>query len=108
MTDRKYRMIRVGAGDYLLPSNDKVTLWRIYSYEEDGSAEYQDSRGKWRTVTGTFWATAKFARPFTPDTLADDLPDDPTDWEHWETWDVGHRTRQSAIDAALNWEPSKL
>ena len=64
--------------------------------------------GKWRTVTGTFWAAAKFARPFTPDTLADDLPDDPTDWEHWETWDVGHRTRQSAIDAALNWEPSKL
>lgn len=34
---RKYAMTRLAAGDYLLPSNDGRTLWRLERYE-DGAA----------------------------------------------------------------------
>ena len=43
MTERKYQMTRISAGDYLLPSNDGKTLWRICAYEEDGSAAVEEA-----------------------------------------------------------------
>lgn len=45
MTQRKWQMIRVSAGDYLLPSNDRQKLWRIHRYEEqDGELVWAASR----------------------------------------------------------------
>lgn len=97
--ERKYQMIRVGKGDYLLPANNLTTLWRIHSYEEDGSAYWEDAKGKARTIRGTFWNTSKFRGTF--DDLRDGVLDDPTDWAHWETWGTMYRTRAEAIKDVL-------
>ena len=32
--ERKYALIKILAGDYLLPGNDAHTLWRIRRYQE--------------------------------------------------------------------------
>lgn len=53
--ERKWRMVRVGPGDWLLPSNDLRCAWRISTYWEDGSASYEDERGRDRVITGTYW-----------------------------------------------------
>lgn len=91
---RKYALTRIGKGDYLLPSNDGTRLWRIYSYEEDGSAEWSDGT----KIKGTFWACARHVDP---------LPSirhtvDWLDWTNdWEPWAMIQRTRQDAIAEAL-------
>lgn len=89
---RRYRMIRVRAGDYLLPSNDGTVLWRVYRYTEDGSAYLADDT----PVVGEYWATAKYLRPidrFDPDSLED--------WEDWSHWDSFLPTRAAAIDRVM-------
>lgn len=96
--ERKYAMTRVRAGDYLLPSNDGKTLWRIASYHEDGSAEWQDERGQWHKVVGTFWQTAKYRHGVPRVGLLDE---DFLDWNEWHTWETNLRTRKEAVEAAL-------
>jgi len=91
MIERRYRMTRVGRGDYLLPSNDGKTLWRLRRYVEDGSATYDDGT----PVVGEFWATWKYRGPLTGAYV------DPFQWDDWEMWDSGLRLRRQAIDAAL-------
>lgn len=96
---RRYQMTRVAAGDYLLPSNDARTLWRITSYVEDGSLMEVRANGTERPVRGTFWST-----------WYRDMPEPDTDVEsllQWG-WDGGWReyvsmlrTRQEAIEEAL-------
>lgn len=75
MRERKWQMTRVGAGDYLLPSNDEQTLWRITKYEErDGTL----TRGDGTVVNGDFWALWRLRFP---------LPDyDAVDHDLWD-WD---------------------
>lgn len=53
---RKYQRIRLGAGDWLLPSNDGQTMYRLLRYDEDGSGEmWDEARQKWRTMRGQWW-----------------------------------------------------
>lgn len=96
--ERKYQMVRVGEGDYLLPSNDGKTLWRIYTYEEDGTAEVSADGKKWRTLKGTFWSNARCNVP-----LKDVDPQSPDllDWSNWTTWSATMTTRKVAIQDAL-------
>lgn len=98
---RKYAMTKVARGDYLLPSNDARTLWRLTEYAEDGTAEWQDSDGKWHKVTGVFWQTAKYRDPIPS---GGQLPDDFLDWYRWETFDTGLLKRKYAIEAVLGRE----
>ena len=87
---RIYKMTRLGKGDWLLPSNDAQTLWRICSYEEDGSAD----------ITGTFWNLWRWDGGFpTIDSLAGAL--EMNDWTMWELWDSGYRRRADVVNAAL-------
>lgn len=97
MIERRYSLVRVAAGDYLLPSNDRETLWRIYSYREDGSLEVERAGGGFRKVTGQFWAAARYKRSLEPTVL----PDDALEWDNWETWEAGCATRAEAIEEAL-------
>jgi hypothetical protein len=95
----RFQMIRVSAGDYLLPANDLVTLWRVYAYDEHGDAVWVDEEGKEHEIRGRFWGLAK--RPMPTDEaqlLADDAF---LEWEHWSTWADGFATRRDAIDEAL-------
>lgn len=48
-TERKYAMTRIATGDYLLPSNDARTIWRIERYT-DGPSLGLDWPRVWRGV----------------------------------------------------------
>jgi hypothetical protein len=94
MVERLYAMTKLGAGDWLLPGNDGQTLWRIRSYDEDGSAV----RGDGTPVIGTFWAVYRFRYPL------ERLSSEPDVWESESAWiecEFGHRRRADAITAAL-------
>ena len=97
-TQRKYALTRIKAGDYLLPGNDGRTLWRIYSYEEDGSGEWCVN-GKWVKITGTYWGVMKYD----PYGVVDfsNLPDDFLEWDRWSSWGSLLATRQAAINEVL-------
>lgn len=83
-------MTRISAGDYLLPSNDGQTLWRIYRYTD----EYVDGEtGRDRRLK--CWGTAKFRRPIETALDVDDL----LDWEYWDHW-ATYLTRAEAVEAA--------
>jgi|SRR5579872_4380612 len=94
--ERKYVLTRVRKGDYLLPSNDLKTLWRIYSYEEEGSLIEELPGGEERPVLGTFWACSR--RPM-PDTNT--LMDEDFLYDGWEHWAGPLNTRTAAIEEAL-------
>lgn len=97
--DRKYQMTRLRKGDYLLPSNDGGTLWRLATYEEDGGAENWQGR----TITGTYWALWKWDGGFpTGDQLAASI--EANDWTRWQFWAGPLSSRQSAIVEALQVE----
>jgi hypothetical protein len=73
-------------------SNDGSTLWRIYTYEEDGSAEYSDGT----KLVGKFWACARRPIP------AEGVPiDDLLAWSAWEFWAGPLNSRKDAIAEAL-------
>lgn len=91
--ERRYRMTRIEAGDYLLPSNDLQTLWRITAYED----EDDDFKGCGGCRTVTIWGLS--SRPYPEPDEYLDLPD-------WDGWDegisYGHRTRKEAVQAAMS------
>jgi hypothetical protein len=91
MTERKYRMTRVYAGDWLLPSNDATTLWRITRYHEDGSL----SRGDDHAIVGWFWQTWRRPMPKI------DVYLDVTEWDGWQHWEGPFDTRAEAVGACL-------
>jgi len=86
-------MVRITSGDYLLPSNDGATLWRLSRYREDGSLIER---------RGTFWMLSRWQRRLNTDdwTVLDQI--DPDDWNQWETWETLLRSRNAAIAAALS------
>lgn len=91
MSDRKYAMTKIAAGDYLLPSNDGTVLWRIALYEDGPSHGLDD----WpRDIM--LWGAWKW-RGQLPATRT-------IDTENWAEWDLcaqGFDSRAAAIDAAL-------
>lgn len=104
MSERKYAMTRLRKGDYLLPSNDRATLWRIATYTEDGSAS--DSDGT--VIRGTFWMVYKYRRPI-PQTDAERrrFDEDIASWDGFESEYSMCRSRREAIGWALA-QPSCL
>jgi hypothetical protein len=90
--ERKYVLRRIGKGDYLLPSNDGATLWRIRTYE-DGPSHGLD----WPRDL-TFWGLWKWDAPIDTTGRAKIDPDDP---DHWEYYDGTYKTRAEAIRAVL-------
>lgn len=94
--ERKYRMIRLGKGDYLLPSQDAQTLWRIATYEDGPSHGVED----WpRDVT--LWGLWRWNGGMpTVDQISAALEEGL--WtDRWEFWEGGHPTRRSAIEAVV-------
>lgn len=93
--ERRYVMTRISAGDYLLPSNDQATLWRISRYVD----EWEDETGRNRRVDR--WAYAKYHGAIAAALDADDL----LDWENWHHWG-SYPTRAEAAEAAARWKAS--
>lgn len=90
---RSYALTKVAPGDYVFPSNDGKTLWRVTSYP----VEYVDANGHVCTRLGTFWLAAHYMGPGE----IRSLPDDFLEWEHWQTSVSGLRTRAQAIEEVL-------
>jgi len=102
--ERRYAMVRIGAGDWMLPSNDEQTMWRLAAYEEDGSAWHTDEQGREHKITGRYWSLYRMSMTklqalvhssFTSD-------DDILDWTEWEHWACGFGSRKAAIEEALH------
>lgn len=83
MADRKFVLIRVARGDYIVPSNDGLTLYRIARYD-DPEAEVGPKYG-WgvHTCSRHSFDSATFA----------------LDWECWTYHEAGFKTRAEAIKA---------
>lgn len=82
---RKYALRKIAKGDYLLPSNDGRTIWRLSSYEK-GIANGLDH-------DLVVWGAYKWT--------GDGRMVDPDDWGCWEMMEGGLPTRAEAIRAAL-------
>lgn len=94
MAERKYALTRLGRGDYLLPSNDGATLWRIRTYVDGPSAGLDIPRDR------TFWSVWKCHGIIGPG-----MQVDPDDEEAWEFYEGLLETRREAIGRALELEP---
>lgn len=88
---RLYRLMRLGAGDYLMFDNERRDLWRLSTYTEDGSAVQRDAVGKERQITGQFWQASRFTGQLDRDSegrvLGIRQPADP-DYDPLEDWDL--------------------
>lgn len=87
---RNYAMTKVAVGDYLLPSNDGRTIWRLAVYQ-DGPASGLDVPternfwGLWRWIGG-------------PDGV------DLEDWELWQMEVPALPTRGAAVAEVMRME----
>lgn len=112
--EQRYAMTRVEAGDYLIPSNDGKTLWRLRSYHEDGSAYFVDrATGKETKIVGTFWSALRFNGPVEEaERLLRLEPPDPwdppplLDPERWIESATTLKTRREALEYALTVRPT--
>lgn len=87
---RKYALTKVKAQDYLLPSNDAKTIWRLTTYMEGPSSGVEHMERD-----ETFWGVWKWTGREGLDGFS------PDDWAHWEFHEGWHATRAEAINAAL-------
>jgi hypothetical protein len=93
---RKYAMTKVTRGDYLLPSNDGETIWRIHSYKDGPSCGLDP---KVFPTDFTAWALRMWTGS---GGLQASL--DLEDWDRWRQVAVGLKTRADAIAEALRIE----
>jgi hypothetical protein len=97
--DRNYSLIKIAQGDYLLPSNDGQTLWRIRRYEDGpsyGLEEWPRDRtfwGAWKYIGRIPWQDGLDSETY------ENLVYDSDDWTGPVDWES--TTRAQAIDAAL-------
>jgi hypothetical protein len=95
MAERKYAMTKLEAGDYLLPSNDGETIFRIHRYVDGpsfGLLDWPRDKELWGAYR---WEPRRKGEM--PET-AEDLDD----WDLWGTVATTCETRKAAIDAALD------
>ena len=91
MVERKYVLTKVAAGDYLLPSNDGQTIFRLRRYEDGPSHGLED----WPRDR-EFWGVWKWTGLVTRYGPAPD----PDQWD-WEFQEGLMDKRGEAIDAAM-------
>lgn len=97
-TERKYKMTRVRAGSYLLPSNDGETLWHIYRFEDGRSYGLQDEPDR------MWWGCARFRGTFeeaSASVIRDLMDMDYISDRRWTETGSYFRSRAGAIEYAL-------
>jgi hypothetical protein len=93
LAERRYALRKVAAGDYLLPSNDGTTLWRLQRYTDGPSAglDWPRDREVWRA---SYWPEPiAFAGPIAWSELIES--------ERWIESACVLESRAAAIDYAL-------
>jgi hypothetical protein len=86
----KYALTKVGAGDYLLPSNDAQNIWRIHRYTDGPSNGLDLPRDR------ELWGVWRWTGRVGPGTYVDT-----GSWDRWELRSDTYDTRRDAITAAL-------
>lgn len=94
MTERKYALTRVKAGDYLLLSNDGKTVWRIATYAEGGSARKLDNNNREVPITGTFWGLWKYTGRSLHNINTEE-------WSDFDMFEGMLLSRREAVNAAM-------
>jgi hypothetical protein len=88
--ERKYALTKLDKGDYLMPSNDGKTIWRVCLGDEPVDDVGMVFETRWQVFK---WVGYR-ARPETVEDLED--------WGNWNCWiATGCRTRSEAIQEAL-------
>jgi len=90
--ERKYAMTRIATGDYLLPSNDAQTLYRLRSYVDGPSGGLDWPRDR------TLWCVARWVGELDPNATIETL----LDMDRWDDVATCLDTRREAIVAALS------
>jgi hypothetical protein len=91
---RKYALHKVAKGDYLLLSNDGLTMWRLVRYQDGPSYGLEDEpRDQW------FWQVLRWPKPMEQGKRLDKF--DMSDLWHWNAYALNLGTRAEAIDVAL-------
>jgi hypothetical protein len=90
--ERKYHLTRVRAGDYLLPSNDGLTIWRIQKYEDGPShgLDWPQDKMLWGIWRWRYTDPEKYVL-------------DTEDHDAWSLCADGYSTRKEAIDGAIHF-----
>lgn len=97
MADRTYALTKLAPGDYLMPSNDTRTLWRIARYTDGPSGGLDWPRDR------EVWGIWKWPEPIRFDgTQAIDC----NGFEPWDFMEGLHETRAAAINSALELSPN--
>ena len=99
--ERKYALTKLGPGDYLLPSNDAKTLWRLRSYE-DGPDYGLDPSAYPRNFTR--WAVWRWTGNIHDALAIAESVENGEDYDKWDHHKDGHETRRQAVNAALRAE----
>lgn len=101
MPERKWRMTRLGPGDYLLPSNDEADMYRIWKYDDGRACGLMDGP-KWITR----WAVSVLPMTRLRQEIADKMLCTPENmWNlDWQEIAANFHTRREAIDFAVNRE----
>jgi hypothetical protein len=89
--ERKYALSRIAAGDYVFPSNDGNTIWRVSRYTE-GPSSGLDHLPRDRD----YWGLWKWHEPVSTGGFIDT-----GSFERWDLVDSLYDTRAEAINAAL-------
>jgi hypothetical protein len=91
---RKWTLMKVKPGDYLMLSNDRRTMWRLVKYIDGPSngLDWPSDRELWevRRWEGDIEDHEGMGRSI-----------EESDWEQWVGWGSGFPTRAEAIQDAL-------
>jgi hypothetical protein len=95
--ERKFALIKIEAGDYLLPGNNATTLWRIRR-----GAERHIAENGLDEIERPAWELWRWMSRLTDTHALEQV--DPGDWSQWEYQETD-TTRQKVIDRAMELEP---
>lgn len=90
--ERKYALTKIAAGDYLLPSNDAQTIYRIQRYTDGPSFGLMD----WPRDR-ELWSVARWTGEVGPGCFVDTSPES----ERWEEVATCIATRREAVERAI-------
>ena len=104
---RKYAATRIEAGDYLIPSNDATTIWRVNSYKDNGVyIEWKSNDAGLMHLGGparTRWQAHRYKLTVAQlDALGDELPRDFLEWDQWQYDSGDYPTKAAAIKAVID------
>lgn len=99
MIERKYALVKIKSGDWLLPGNDGKTLWRLATYVDGPVNGLDIPRDR------EFWSVSKWDESYDWERIVNDpMRGDPLDWDYWEGYAGLIETRADAIQRALEME----